>query len=38
MFLLALGEEGQDPVRIWCVGERMGLEMLEAWEEKYGEV
>lgn len=37
MFLLALGEEGKDPVRIWCISERMGLEMLEAWREKYGE-
>lgn len=35
MFLLALGEEGKTPVRVWVVGERMGMEMLEAWREKY---
>lgn len=35
MFVLVLGDEGETPVRIWCVGERMGSEMLEAWKEKY---
>lgn len=38
MFVLVLGEEGKQPVRIWCVGESMGQEMLEAWNEKYGAV
>lgn len=35
MFHLALGEEGQTPVRVWVIPEGIGLEMLEAWKEKY---
>lgn len=35
MFVLALGQEGQTPVRVWVVAENMGQEMLEAWREKY---
>lgn len=35
MFVLALGEEGAQPIRVWVIGESMGLEMLEAWKEKY---
>lgn len=38
MFILVLGSGDKPPVRIWCVGESMGQEMLEAWEEKYGQV
>lgn len=37
MFVLVLGDKEQvaQPVRVWVVGESMGLEMLEAWKEKY---
>ncbi len=34
--MVALGE-GSETVRLWVTGERMFLEMLEAWEEKYAE-
>ncbi len=34
---LVLGEEDLQPVRVAVVGEAMFLEMLKAWEEKYGE-
>jgi len=39
MFVLVLGdkESKMQPTRVWVVGESMGLEMLEAWREKYGE-
>ena len=39
MFVLALGDpEGKEqPIRVWVVGESMGKEMLQAWEEKYGQ-
>ncbi len=33
LLVLVLGDE--KPVRVWCVGESMGMEMLEAWNEKY---
>jgi len=37
MLVLVLGDkEGKmQPTRVWVVGESMGLEMLEAWKEKY---
>ena len=36
MLHLALqGDEGQVPIRVWVVSEAMGMEMLEAWREKY---
>lgn len=35
MFVLALQEEGKTPIRIWCVSEDMGMEMHQAWREKY---
>ena len=35
LFHLALGEEGKPPVRLWVMSEAMGIEMLEAWKEKY---
>lgn len=37
LLLSLLGEEGQSPIRVWVVGESMGMEMHEAWMEKYGE-
>jgi hypothetical protein len=37
MLVLALIKEGEAPIRLWVVGESMGLEMHEAWKEKYGE-
>lgn len=38
MFYLVLGDkEGKaQPVRLMVFGEQMGIEMMEAWEEKYG--
>lgn len=39
MFVLALGEEGKTPIRLWVMSEKMGMEMYQAWKEKYeGEV
>ncbi len=38
LFVLALGAEGKVPVRMWAMSENMGMQMLEAWEEKYGNV
>lgn len=35
-FFLALGTEGTPKVRVFVVGEKMFLEMREAWLEKYG--
>lgn len=35
MFILVLGAEDEQPIRVWCMSERMGKEMLEAWKEKY---
>lgn len=35
MLVLALLEEGTAPIRLWVMGESMGLEMHEAWKEKY---
>lgn len=37
MFVLVLGDKdgNSPPTRVWVVGESMGLEMLEAWKEKY---
>ncbi len=39
LFFLALGDKKkeQQPVRVFVVGERMFMEMLEAWEEKYND-
>lgn len=37
MLVLALLEEGQAPIRLWVMGESMGMEMHEAWSEKYAE-
>lgn len=34
---IVLGEEGGSKTRVWAVSERMFLEMLGAWEEKYNE-
>lgn len=34
--MLALGE-GQQTTRVWVVGDQMFKQMLEAWQEKYGE-
>ncbi len=33
---LVLSGDGQ-PVRVWVIGDNMFHEMLEAWEEKYGQ-
>lgn len=40
MLILVLGdkESKKPPTRVWVIGESMGLEMLEAWREKYEEV
>lgn len=35
LFALALGKEGEQPVRVFVVGESMFHEMREAWLEKY---
>ena len=35
MLVLVLGEENQVPIRVWVMGEDMGMEMLDAWKEKY---
>jgi hypothetical protein len=34
--MLALGE-GQQTTRVWVVGDQMFKELLNAWQEKYGE-
>jgi hypothetical protein len=34
---LVLGKTGEQPLRVWVIGDTMFQEMLEAWEEKYGE-
>lgn len=34
---LVIGDEGQPRTRLWVIGDSMFQEMLEAWEEKYGE-
>jgi hypothetical protein len=34
---LVIGEEGGPRTRLWVIGDSMFEEMLEAWEEKYGE-
>lgn len=37
-FRLILGsDESQQKLRLWVVGDTMFREMLEAWEEKYGD-
>ena len=39
VFRLVLGSKESDTkLRLWVVGDTMFREMLEAWEEKYGEV
>lgn len=39
VFRLILGsKEADTKLRLWVVGDTMFREMLEAWEEKYGEV
>lgn len=35
LIVMVIGEK--NPSRIWAMSEAMGLEMLEAWREKYGE-
>lgn len=34
LIVMSIGE--QRPARIWAMSETMGMEMLEAWEEKHG--
>lgn len=34
LIVMVMGEVR--PTRVWAIGEAMALEMLEAWEEKYG--
>lgn len=34
-FMLALGSEGETPVRVWVIGDIMFKDMLQAWREKY---